>query len=95
MNTNIIIRIFISIICFSGTIIKAEDTETTLNIKIPEYLVTTYTGVISATGTSTRVSAVDGTCTIKTKGYRPTSHLYSRKSCPRHEQTVVFTSMAV
>lgn len=69
MNTNIITGMFILIICFSGTAIKAANTKAALQAEIPEYLVATYTVVLSAAGKRTRVNT-EGTCTIKMKGYR-------------------------
>ncbi|MBQ4820632.1 hypothetical protein [Aquimarina sp. MMG016] len=46
------------------------------NAKLPDFLITKYEGVLTGAGSRTRVNT-NGTCTIKTKGYRTYAFYFS------------------
>ncbi|AXT50165.1 hypothetical protein D1818_04710 [Aquimarina sp. BL5] len=49
--------------------------------KLPDYLITKYTGVLTSTGSRTKVN-VNGSCTIKTRGYRTYAFYFSDGIAP-------------
>jgi len=66
--------IILTMLFVSGNYMANAYTQT--GSKIPEQLITTYTGVLSAAGSITSVNT-EATCTIKTKGYRTYAFYFS------------------
>ncbi|AXT54744.1 hypothetical protein D1815_02885 [Aquimarina sp. AD1] len=65
-----------SLLMLSLLVMQSFTINAQTSTKLPEQLITKYTGVLSANGRATMVNT-EGTCTIKTKGYRTYAFYFS------------------